>query len=147
MESTRTFALVLGLGFIAAGILGFVPAVTSPPGAGAPPLTIDSGYRYLFGLFPVNVLHNLVHLAFGIWGLTASRAYPWARSFAASTAVIYAVLTLMGLVPGLQTTFGLTPLFGHDVWLHGLVAVVSAYFGFRRTALTATDEVITRRAA
>jgi hypothetical protein len=23
----------------------------------------------LFGLFPVNILHNLVHLAFGAWGI------------------------------------------------------------------------------
>jgi hypothetical protein len=36
----------------------------------------------------------------------------------------------MGLIPGLDTTFGLVPLFSHDVWLHVLLAGGAAYFGF-----------------
>jgi hypothetical protein len=40
------------------------------------------------------------------------------------------VLAVMGLVPGLDTTFGLVPIYGHDVWLHALLAGVAAYFGF-----------------
>lgn len=37
---------------------------------------------------------------------------------------------MMGLIPGLDTTFGLVPLFGNDVWLHILLAAPAAYFGF-----------------
>jgi hypothetical protein len=45
-------------------------------------------------------------------------------------AVIYALLTVMGLVPALYTTFGLIPLYGNDVWLHAVLALVAAYFGW-----------------
>jgi hypothetical protein len=84
----------------------------------------------LLGLFPVNVLHNLVHLAIGGWGLAASGSFGAARLFARGLAVIYGVLTIMGLFPGLDTAFGFVPLFGHDVWLHGVTTLVAAYFGF-----------------
>jgi hypothetical protein len=32
----------------------------------------------------------------------------------------------------LYTTFGLIPLYGHDIWLHAVLAAVGAYFGFMR---------------
>jgi hypothetical protein len=41
------------------------------------------------------------------------------------------VLTVFGLIPGLNTLFGLTPLFGHDVWLHALTAIIAAWFGWK----------------
>jgi hypothetical protein len=45
-------------------------------------------------------------------------------------AVGLSAFTLMGLVPALHTAFGLMPVYGHDVWLHGLEALLAAYFGF-----------------
>ena len=130
MSAVRTFALVAGAAYVGAGVLGFLPGVTQPPPPGAPDLAVDAGYGTLFGLFPINVLHNVVHLAIGLWGLAASRAFGAARMYAKSLAIIYGVLALMGLVPGLNTTFGLVPIFGHDVWLHALTAASAAYFGW-----------------
>jgi hypothetical protein len=52
--------------------------------------------------------------------------------------VVYAVLTVAGLIPGLNTLFGLVPLFGHDIWLHALITIAAAYFGFARAADTET---------
>jgi len=38
-------------------------------------------------------------------------------------------------VPPLWTLFGLVPLYGNDIWLHGLLAAIAAYFGWvHRTA-------------
>jgi len=125
----RYFALVYGIVFLLVGIAGFVPGLVAPPEAGRD-LTIATGFGRLFNLFPVNVLHNLVHVAFGIWGLAAYRTFSASRLYARAVAVIYAVLTVMGLVPVLATTFGLIPLYGHDVWLHALLAIVAAYFGW-----------------
>jgi hypothetical protein len=125
----RYFALVYGIVFLLVGIAGFVPGLVTPPQAG-PDLTVATGFGRLFDLFPVNVLHNLVHLAFGVWGLAAYRTFSAARLYARSVAVIYAVLAVMGLIPMLNTTFGLIPLYGHDVWLHILLAAIAAYFGW-----------------
>ncbi len=126
---TRYFALILGIAFLGAGILGFVPALLSLP-EGAPPLRLESGHGHLLGLFPVNVLHNLVHLIFGVWGIVVWRNFAASRVYARSVAVIYGVLAVFGFIPGLNTLFGLVPLHGNDIWLHGLIAIASAYFGY-----------------
>lgn len=126
---TRYFALVMGIVFLVVGVLGFVPAFLSAP-EGPADLSVQAGYGHLLGLFPVNVLHNVVHLAFGVWGVVVWRSFAASRTFSRSVAILYAVLAVMGLIPVLNTTFGLIPLYGHDIWLHGLIAVASAYFGY-----------------
>ena len=127
---TRYFALLIGVAFTLAGIGGFIPGITSPIATDAPPLMVPMSYGYLLGLFPVNVLHNLFHFGVGVYGLMAYRHFESARLFARFLAVTLGVLTLMGLVPGLNITFGLLPLYGHAIWLHGLEAVVATYLGF-----------------
>lgn len=126
--STKTAALLFGIVFLVVGLLGFAPA---PPPPDAPPLAVEHGHGLALGLFPVNTLHNIVHLLFGILGL-AAWAGGWGRGYFQLVAVAYAVLTVMGLVPGMNTTFGLVPVWGNDVWLHALIAAASAYFGFVR---------------
>ena len=128
--TTRNFALLYGIVFLIVGVAGFIPGLLTSPHAGHPPLAVDSGYGQLFGLFPVNVLHNVVHLAFGVWGLVAFRNAASAVTYAKGVAIIYAVLMVAGFIPGLQTLFGLVPLFGNDIWLHALLALVAAYFGW-----------------
>jgi hypothetical protein len=128
--STRSFTLLVGFLYLAGGLLGFLPGLIQPPPTDAPRLAVEGGYGYLLGLFPINTLHNLVHLVIGAWGLVASRSFAAARLFARGLAVIYGVLTIMGLFPGVDTAFGFIPLFGHDVWLHGITTLVAVYFGF-----------------
>lgn len=128
--TTRYFSLILGIVFVVAGIAGFIPGLLTPPHATDPALALEGGYGRLFGLFPVNWVHNLIHIAFGIAGLVCYRSFGAARSYAQATAVIYGVLIVFGFIPLLNTTFGLAPLFGHDIWLHFLIAAPAAYFGF-----------------
>ena len=125
----RTFALVFGIIYVAVGILGFIPGLNAHH-ADLPPITVDSFYGKLLGLFPVNILHNIVHIAIGLWGLLASRSIAGARLFGKVLAVVYGLLAILGLIPGLNTVFGLVPIFGHDVWLHALSAIIAGYFGF-----------------
>lgn len=136
---TPRMALIFGIVFLAVGILGFVPAMVQPPAADDPELTVDAGYGRLLGLFPVNALHNLVHVLFGLWGLVASRSWDGARGYFKVVAVAYALLTVLGLLPPpMSTTFGLVPIHHHDVWLHAALALVAAYFGFRGADRPAT---------
>ncbi|CAA7619415.1 DUF4383 domain-containing protein [Magnetospirillum sp. UT-4] len=142
---TRYFALVMGVVFLAIGILGFVPGVLMPPEAG-PPLVVEAGHGVLFGLFPVNVLHNIVHLAFGVWGVVVWRSFVPSRAYARAVAVVYAVLTVMGLIPVLDTVFGLVPIHSHDIWLHGAITLVAAYFGYAPvTAVETAGDLPPRR--
>jgi Domain of unknown function (DUF4383) len=126
--STQLFARLYGIVFLVVGILGFVPGLTTPHEH--PGLIVGGSSGMLLGLFPVNVLHNAVHILFGIWGLVAGQSLAGARLFARAVAIIYALLTVLGLIPATNTAFGLVPIYGNDVWLHGLLAAIAAYFGF-----------------
>jgi len=128
--NTRTFALIFGIAFLAIGASGFIPGLidmTAHPAAG---LTQTGGYGNALGLFPVNTIHNVIHILFGIWGVLAYRSYGGARIYFRAVAIIYGLLTLLGLLPATNTTFGLVPIYGNDVWLHALLALVAAYFGW-----------------
>jgi hypothetical protein len=134
---TSTFALFIGIAFASAGMLGMVPAALMPPPQDAPPVRYDVLYGWLFGLFPVNVLHSLVHLAVGAWGIVAWRTDHFGHSmaspktFARVLALAYGALAVLGLVPALNTLFGLMPIHGNEVWLHAVTAALAAYFGWR----------------
>ena len=133
------FALVYGIGFTFFAIAGFIPAFTPMHADHAGLVVGGPGHGRLLGLFHVNLLHNLVHLAFGIWGLIAWRGGLGAsRLYARGVAVIYALFVVMGLIPALSNVFGLVPLEGHDVWLHLVLALPAAVFGF--APLTATSQ-------
>ena len=127
---TRYFALLVGVAFTLAGIAGFLPFLTPHPPPDAPHLLVNTGYGLLLGLFPVNIVHNLFHFGVGVMGLLAFRAYSSSLQFSRFLGITLAVLTLMGLVPALRTGFGIWPLYGHDIWLHGVEAVIGLYLGF-----------------
>lgn len=130
--NTRTFALIFGIAYLAAGLMGFIPALLRPPASDAPPTSFTLLYGELLGLFPVNILHSLVHVAIGAWGLAAWRATTSAKVYGRSLALLYGVLAVMGLIPGMNTLFGMLPMHGHDVWLHAGTAAIAAYFGWRK---------------
>ncbi len=122
MTTVQRIAQIFGIVFILVAIYGFTQTgmanMESDP-ARAP---------QLLGLFPVNVLHNAVHLLFGIWGLVASRTFNGARSYARIAGVLYLLLAVLGLV--VPNGFGLVPLGGYDVWLHVTLGLVLAVVGF-----------------
>jgi len=125
--TTRTFALVLGVAFIVAGLAGFFPTPADPPAD----LTQTHGFGHALGVLPVNTLHNIVHIVFGLMGILASRgSLMSARGYAQFVAVAYGLLAVLGLLPQTNTTFGLIPIYGADVWLHAIIAAAAAYFGF-----------------
>ena len=132
----RSFALIIGIVYLLVGIMGFIPSFVSPPNG--PDLAVDANHGRLLGLFPINLTHNIVHLAIGLWGLASYRSFSGSVGFARGLAVLYAGLAVMGLIPGLKTMFGLAPLHGNDVWLHAGTAALAAYFGWAAARSDAT---------
>lgn len=130
--NTRNFALVWGILFLLIAASGFVPGLLQPPAPGHPDMAVDTLYGDALGLFPVNVIHSVLHLLYGLWGIAASRSWGAARTYAKVVAISYGLLTVLGLIPGINTLFGLVPIFGHDVWLHLALALPAFYFGFMR---------------
>jgi len=121
-------AIAFGVVFVAVGVLGFVP-----------PLAPDGK---LLGLFEVNTLHNLVHLATGviaiIVGLNSDSA---SRMFFRVFGAIYALVAALGFFYVEQPLLGLVANNNADTGLHLVIAVVALYLGFAmrpRTAVTSS---------
>ncbi len=125
----RTFALIFGIIYLVVGVMGFIPGLVQPAPV-APDLEVSEGFGRLLALFPINFLHNIVHLAIGLWGVRSYRSESGAILFSRSIAILYGVLAILGLIPVTNTLFGLVPIYSHDVWLHALSALIAAYFGW-----------------
>jgi Domain of unknown function (DUF4383) len=112
----RTAAAVVGAVFLLVGVLGFVPGITSSYGD----LTFagHNSEAKLLGIFQVSILHNLVHVLFGVAGLAMSRRRDSARTYLVGGGVIYLVLWLYGLVVGQDSSANFVPVNTADDWLH-----------------------------
>jgi hypothetical protein len=131
-----SFALIAGIVYLALGILGLVPAALVPPPMDTPPTRFALLYGYLLGLFPVNILQTALNIAVGALGLAAWSGRFNSTLYARALAWFFGVLAVMGMLPMLNTVFGLMPLHAHDIWLHAITALAAAYVGWREPAAT-----------
>ncbi|MGW1062579.1 DUF4383 domain-containing protein [Micromonospora rubida] len=105
--------------FLLLGVLGFIPGITT----GYHDMTFaghTSGAE-LFGLFQVSVLHNALHLLFGLAGLVLARSVGGSRIFLAGGGAIYLGLWLYGFAiefSAEHSAVNFIPLNGADNWLH-----------------------------
>ena len=135
-SAERLFAFGIGLVFLIVGIAGFIPGLISIPAVAGdaplhvPNLSFSDGYGNVFGLFPTNFLHNAVHIAVGVLGLAAATSFTGSLVFNQGFAISYILIAIMGLLPATNTTFGLMPIFGNNVWFNALTGLAAAYFGF-----------------
>ncbi len=109
-------ALVVGAVFLLVGILGFIPGITT---------NFDDinfighdSEAKLLGIFQVNILHNIVHLLFGVIGLAAARAWESSRLFLIGGGAVYLLLWVYGLVIDFDSAANFVSLNTADNWLH-----------------------------
>lgn len=112
--------------FVLLGVLGFIPGVTTHYGD----LTFAGHHTEtkLLGLFQVSILHNLLHLLFGLVGLVLARRLAGARLFLAGGGAVYLGLWLYGFAIDRETAANFVPVNDADNWLHlflgfGMLAV------------------------
>jgi hypothetical protein len=122
-SSADTLAKILGVIFIVAGILGFIPN----------PLV---SYR---GLFEVNTFHNIVHIVSG--GILLASPYYNAPAITLRVfGVIYAIVTVLGFISLGSLNSMRMATNSPDNWLHLLLAIVLLWAGF---AMPAEERVTT----
>jgi arginine exporter protein ArgO len=109
-------SMLVGAVFLLVGILGFIPGITQ--NLGDIKFAGHDSHAELLGIFQVSVLHNVVHLLFGVIGLTAARTSGSARTFLIGGGAIYLALWVYGMAIGHASGANFVPFNTADNWLH-----------------------------
>src|SRR5919107_1634619 len=110
----RSMAALVGAVFLLVGILGFIPGITSNYDS----LTFagHTSNAKLLGIFEVSILHNIVHLLFGVAGLAMAKNAKSATNYLIGGGVIYIVLTIYGAVIDRSSAANFVPVNVADNW-------------------------------
>ncbi|WP_424534304.1 DUF4383 domain-containing protein [Sphaerisporangium viridialbum] len=125
-------AVTVAAAFLLVGVLGFVPGITT--GYGELAFAGHHSGALLLGVFQVSILHNIVHLAFGVAGLLLARTRGGAQVFLIGGGAVYLVLWVYGLLIGHGSAANFVPVNTADNWLHLILglAMISLGLLFRR---------------
>lgn len=110
----RIIAVLFGIGFIFAGVAGFLPSFIMN--------------NLLFGYFQVDSLHNIVHIGTGVLAIMASTNFRFTKIFFQLLGIIYTIIGIWGFWTGgdlyvMQVNTA-------DNILHIVVGVIAIYLGF-----------------
>jgi ABC-type transport system involved in multi-copper enzyme maturation permease subunit len=139
----QTLALLFGIAFLAAGILGFIPGITT--NVGDMKFAGNDSPSELLGIFQVSILHNVVHLLFGIAGIALARTWEGARTYLLGSGLIYLVLFAYGLLVSATSDANFVPMNMADDWLHLAlgVSLLGGWYVSRTSDELATDRPAT----
>jgi hypothetical protein len=138
----QNLALLFGVAFLGAGVLGFIPGITT--NLDDIEFAGNDSPSELLGIFQVSILHNIVHLLFGVAGIALSRTAATARMYLLYSGVIYVVLFVYGLFVASDDDANFVPINNAGDWLHLVLAIglLGSWFITRER-----DEIITDRPA
>ncbi len=112
----RMFSLAVGIVFVLVGIAGFIPGLTE--GVGEMTFAGADSDAFLFGVFAVSILHNLVHLLFGVAGIAAAARATASRGYLIGGGGVYLLLWIYGVGTHDDSAANFVPLNSADDWLH-----------------------------
>ena len=128
----KPFAALMGAAFLLAGVGGFIPGITS--NYDELKLAGTDSNAELLGLFRVSILHNLVHLAFGV-GLIAAARKSWAAAYLIGGGVLYLGVVVYGVLVDKASDANFLPLNDADNLLHLVLSLAMILLGLIGLAL------------
>ena len=138
----QTAAMVVGAVFLLVGILGFIPGVTTNYAALG--MAGPASEALLLGVFQVSILHNIVHLLFGVAGIVMARSATQARNYLVGGGALYLVLWLYGLLVPHDSTANFVPFNDADDWLHLILGLGMVALGVVLARSVTTTRTIAR---
>ena len=113
-------SLIVGAVFLLVGVAGFIPGITQ--NFDAIKFAGRDSDALLLGIFQVSILHNVVHLLFGLAGVAAARRPAAARTYLIGGGAVYGLLWIYGMVIDKSSDANFVPLNRADDWLHFALA-------------------------
>lgn len=110
----RFIAILFGIGFIFAGVAGFMPAFTTN---GA-----------LLGIFEVDTMHNIVHIVSGVIAIMAATSFRFSKLYFLVFGAVYTVIAIVGFARG--GDLFLMHVNMADNFLHLGIGVLSLFLGY-----------------
>ncbi|NKR91072.1 DUF4383 domain-containing protein [Rhodococcus hoagii] len=143
-SATEVVALVFGVVFLVVGIAGFIPGITTDYDT-----MTWAGHHSdakLLGIFEVSVLHNIIHLAFGVAGIVMARSMRLARTYLIAGGVVYFAVWIYGVSINRDDAANFIPVNDADNWLHlGLAVAMIVIGGFLPQMETRNAQPASRR--
>lgn len=131
LTPNQTIALVVGAAYLLAGIAGF--AVT-----GFDDFFAKDSQETLLG-FEVNGLHNVVHLALGLFGVALWRRHDTARVYGWILVAVYGPTFLYGLWAAGNTEGNILSINGADNGLHLVTAAIGLFIALKPAPIDLRD--------
>jgi len=123
-SAVQKITLAFGIVYFLIGILGFIPGITQFSDNPTGPVP---GEGLLLGIFAVNVVHNVAHLALGailIWGAqSADRVFGVNKVMAGIFLILVVGSFILPIVEGVNLNLA-------DTFLHLASALLTGYLGF-----------------
>ena len=141
----QTAALAVGAVFLLVGVLGFIPGITTNYETLG--FAGHESEALLLGIFQVSILHNIVHLLFGVAGIAMARSAAQSRNYLIGGGAVYLVLWIYGLLIAKDSAANFVPVNVADDWLHFVLGVAMIGLGValsRGTARTGRTTTATR---
>ena len=123
----QNVSMVVGAIFLLLGVLGFIPGVTT--NYDTLQFAGHESEALLLGLFQVSILHNILHLLFGVAGFVLARTPGLAVGYLMGGGTIYALLWLYGILIDRGSAANFVPLNTADNWLHLGLAILMVLLG------------------
>ena len=140
----QTLALLFGVVFLGVGVLGFIPGITT--NLSDIQFAGNDSPSELLGIFQVSILHNIVHLLFGIAGVALSRTTESAKMYLLYSGVVYVALVVFGvLVERSGESANFIPVNTADDGLHLVLAIglLGSWYLTKESGETTTDRPAT----
>jgi hypothetical protein len=133
----RKFALYGGSVMLLMGVVALIPALAGST-IGLPVLNLETSYGEFLGLIPMNIINKLALIAFGIAGIACANSkftsLPASILYSRVVMIVMGIAAVLGLMPNTDTFFGYWPLFGGNIWVYAIFALLGGYFGFALTS-------------
>ncbi|MBT2585160.1 DUF4383 domain-containing protein [Arthrobacter sp. ISL-95] len=129
-------AQIVGAVFLLVGVLGFIPGVTSNYESLS--FAGHDSDALLLGIFQVSILHNIVHLLFGVAGILMARTPGQARNYLIGGGAVYLVLWIYGLLIDQESSANFVPVNNADNWLHLILGLGMLALGLALSRRTTT---------